>query len=134
MHQDWAFYKHEGGPYEYVDALLHVDDVPSEKGPLQFVDGSHELGALDHVEGEGQAPHLPPEEYHLDDATEVTAEAGDVVLMSYHTIHGSDRNLSGEMRRLVRVGYRDPANVQTAGQSVDREGVMVAGRKRADAE
>jgi ectoine hydroxylase-related dioxygenase (phytanoyl-CoA dioxygenase family) len=128
MHQDWAFYKHEGPAY--VDALVHVDDVPSEKGPLQFVPGSHENGALEHIEGEGQAPHLPTDEYGLEDAVEVPASAGDVILFNYHTIHGSDLNRTDEMRRLVRVGYRDPANEQYAGQSVDREGVMLAGRKR----
>ena len=130
MHQDWAFYKHEGGPYEYIDALVHIDDVPSEKGPLQFLDRSHELGALEHIEGEGQAPHLPTDEYRLEDATEVTASAGDVILMSYHTIHGSDQNLSDEMRRLVRVGYRNPTNEQFAGQALDRPGLMVSGQKR----
>ncbi len=131
MHQDWAFYKHHGGPTEYIDALLHVDDVPSEKGPLQFIKGSHELGALEHIEGEGQAPHLPTDEYHLDDATEVPAAAGDVILMSYHSIHGSDQNRTDEMRRLVRIGYRDPANEQFEGQSLGRDGIMVAGKKRA---
>ena len=130
MHQDWAFYKHEGGPYGYIDVLVHIDDVPSEKGPLQFIDGSHELGALEHIEGEGQAPHLPTDEYRLADATEVPASAGDVILMSYHSIHGSDQNLSDEMRRLVRVGYRDPANEQFEGQALGRPGIMVAGKKR----
>jgi phytanoyl-CoA hydroxylase len=130
MHQDWAFYKHHGGPYQYIDALVHIDDVPSEKGPLQFVEGSHELGALEHNEGEGQAPHLPTDEYHLDDAVEVPAEAGDVILMSYHTIHGSDQNRTDEMRRLVRVGYRDPDNEQFDGQSLGRDGIMVSGAKR----
>jgi len=130
MHQDWAFYKHHGGPYEYVDALVHIDDVPPEKGPLQFVEGSHELGAIDHIEGEGQTPHLPTDEYHLEDAVEVPAEAGDVNLVSYHTIHGSDRNRSEGMRRLVRVGYRDPANEQFEGQALGRDGIMVSGKKR----
>jgi hypothetical protein len=128
MHQDWAFYKHEGP--SYVDAIVHLDDVPTEKGPLQFIPGSHRDGALDHIEGEGQAPHLPTGEYGLEDAVEVEAEAGDVVVFNYHTIHGSDLNQTDEMRRLVRVGYRDPANPQYEGQSLDREGLMVAGEKR----
>ena len=128
MHQDWAFYKHEGP--EYVDALVHVDDVPSEKGPLQFIDGSHAEGALEHNEGEGQAPHLPTDEYTLEEATEIPAKAGDAILMSYHTIHGSDVNRTDEMRRLVRVGYRNPANKQYEGQSLGREGIVVSGKKR----
>ena len=130
MHQDWAFYKHHGGPSTFIDALVHIDDVPSEKGPLQFLDCSHEQGALEHIEGEGQAPHLPTDEYRLEDATEVPAAAGDVILMSYHTIHGSDQNRTDEMRRLVRVGYRDPTNEQFEGQALGRDGIMIAGSKR----
>jgi ectoine hydroxylase-related dioxygenase (phytanoyl-CoA dioxygenase family) len=131
MHQDWAFYKHHGSPLQYVDALVHVDDVPPERGPLRFVEGSHQQGALEHIEGEGQTPHLPTDEYPLEEATEVPAEAGDVILMSYHTIHGSRQNRAESMRRLVRVGYRDPANEQFEGQALDRDGVIVAGRERA---
>ena len=134
MHQDWAFYKHHGGPYRYVDALVHVDDVPPERGPLRFVDGSHQQGAIDHVEGEGQTPHLPADDYHLDDATEVPAEAGDVILMSYHTVHGSNQNRSDAMRRLVRVGYRDPTNEQFEGQALGRDGIVVSGRTPAEAD
>lgn len=129
MHQDWAFYQHEGP--EYVDALIHVDDVPSEKGPLQFVEGSHAQGALEHVTGEGQAPHLPTDEYGLDGADEVPAEAGDVILMSYFTIHGSGLNRTDEMRRLVRTGYRNPDNTQLDGQALGRDGMIVAGKKHA---
>lgn len=128
MHQDWAFYKHEGP--EYIDALVHVDDAPSEKGPLQFIPGSHKQGALEHNEGEGQAPHLPTDEYGLDDAVEISAEAGDVILMSYFTIHGSDLNQTDETRRIIRVGYRNPDNEQTAGQAHGRDGVIVSGQKR----
>jgi ectoine hydroxylase-related dioxygenase (phytanoyl-CoA dioxygenase family) len=130
MHQDWAFYKHRGGPYQYIDALVHIDDAPSEKGPLQFIEGSHTQGALDHIEGEGQAPHLPTDEYGLKDAVEVPANAGDVILMSYHTIHGSDKNETDQMRRIVRIGYKDPANEQFEGQAHGRDGIMVAGKKR----
>jgi len=132
MHQDWAFYKHHGGPSEYVDALVYLDDVPPEKGPVQFVDGGHKQGALDHIEGENQTPHLPTDQYDLKDATEVPVEAGDIVLMSYHTIHGSEQNRTDEMRRLVRVGYRDPDNEQFEGQAHGRDGVMVSGQKRSN--
>lgn len=132
MHQDWAFYKHEGPAY--IDALVHIDDAPSEKGPLQFIPGSHTQGALDHIEGEGQAPHLPTDEYGLEDAVEVPAEAGDVILMSYHTIHGSGLNRTDDMRRIVRVGYRNPDNEQYEGQSLGRDGLMVSGEKHSTGE
>ena len=58
------------------------------------------------------------------------ADAGDVVLFSYQTVHGSSLNRTDRWRRLVRVGYRDPDNLQIAGQSVGRPGVIVRGQKR----
>lgn len=42
-------------------------------------------------------------------------------------IHGSRINRTDAVRRIVRVGYRDPENAQTAGQSHGRPGLMVWG-------
>ena len=66
-------------------------------------------------------------------AVRVPAKRGDVVCFSIHTIHGSPINETESPRRLVRVGYRDPENKQTAGQSLERPGLMVQGyRKRSE--
>ena len=130
MHQDWAFYKHEDG--RYVDVLVHLDDTCHENGEIRFIDGSHKLGALEHVTmtDEGPCtPHLPFEDYSLDDTVPVPAKAGDVVIFNIFTIHGSYLNTTPDMRRMVRVGYRDPANKQLGGQSLNRPGLMVAGRR-----
>jgi hypothetical protein len=123
MHQDHPFYAHETGAY--VDALVHVDAATEENGCLKFLVGSHKLGALEHVlEG---SPHLPPERYRLEDAVSCPAAAGDVILFSIHTIHGSDLNRTPHWRRLVRLGYRNPRNRQLAGQALGRPGLMVQG-------
>jgi hypothetical protein len=42
-------------------------------------------------------------------------------------VHGSYINRTDRWRRLVRMGYRDPANKQLAGQSHGRAGLMVHG-------
>jgi ectoine hydroxylase-related dioxygenase (phytanoyl-CoA dioxygenase family) len=60
----------------------------------------------------------------------VPAKRGDVVVFSIHTVHGSRINQSNRMRRMVRVGYRDPENEQTGGQSKGRPGLMVWGQRR----
>jgi len=57
----------------------------------------------------------------------VPAKRGDVVCFNIYTIHGSYINTTNKARRLVRVGYRDPQNIQTAGQSYGRPGLMVSG-------
>ncbi len=131
MHQDWAFYEHEDA--RYVDCLVHLDDTNDRNGCIRFLDGSHKQGALEHVrqnpDGSKCTPHLPTDRYSLDDTVPVPAERGDVVVFCIHTIHGSRINQSDKMRRMVRVGYRDPENVQTGGQSLGRPGLMVQGRR-----
>ena len=135
MHQDHPFYAHEDG--RYVDVLVHLDDTCHENGEIRFLDGSHKQGALEHItrlpDGSSCTPHLPTDEYRLEQTVAVPAERGDVVCFSIHTIHGSHINQTDRARRMVRVGYRDPHNVQTAGQSHGRPGLMVRGyRERLD--
>ena len=131
MHQDWAFYKHADG--RYVDVLVHLDDTRHENGEIRFLAGSHKQGALDHIvkdeEGKGCTPHLPFEKYKLEDTVPVPAKKGDIVVFNIFTIHGSHVNVTDKMRRLVRVGYKHPENVQTEGQSKGRPGWMVWGRR-----
>jgi phytanoyl-CoA hydroxylase len=130
MHQDHPFYKHDDG--RFIDVLLHLDDTNSENGEIRFLEGSHRGGPLQHITetAEGPcSPHLPVDEYRLADTVAVPANAGDVVLMTINTVHGSDINRSSQPRRLVRMGYRHPHNRQTAGQSLGRPGVIVAGNR-----
>jgi phytanoyl-CoA hydroxylase len=63
----------------------------------------------------------------LENTVPCPAEAGDVVAFSIYTVHGSFINRTDRWRRLVRLGYRDPANQQLAGQSHGRAGLMVRG-------
>ncbi|MCS7223263.1 MAG: phytanoyl-CoA dioxygenase family protein [Armatimonadetes bacterium] len=126
LHQDLPFYPHEDG-LQYVDALVHLDDADEETGCIKFLKGSHKLGALEHIIGPETAPHLPTDQYRLEDAVSVPAKAGDVVLFYLWTIHGSAVNKSNRWRRIVRVGYRDPRNRQTAGQAMGRPGIIVKG-------
>jgi len=130
MHQDWAFYQHEDG--RYVDVLVHLDDTDDNNGAIRFLDGSHKFGALNHIVHSPDGPctpHLPTDKYHLNDTVAVPAKRGDVVCFNLHTIHGSRINKTNKIRRLVRIGYRNPENVQTGGQSLGREGLMVRGMR-----
>jgi len=133
MHQDWAFYKHQDG--RYIDVLVHLDDTRHKNGEIRFLDGSHKKGALQHVTQTPEGPctpHLPTDQYSLDETVAVPANRGDVVVFNIHTIHGSHINTTKKNRRLVRIGYRHPENIQTEGQSIGRPGLMVSGyRNRA---
>jgi len=125
MHQDVPFYEHSDG--RYVDALIHLDDADEDSGMIKFLAGSHRNGPLTHILGPDTAPHLPTDEYRLQDAVSCPAEAGDVVLFHLWTVHGSAVNNSGRWRRLVRLGFRDPRNQQVAGQALGRPGILVKG-------
>jgi ectoine hydroxylase-related dioxygenase (phytanoyl-CoA dioxygenase family) len=128
MHQDNPFYEHTNGAY--VDVLVHLDDTSHANGEIRFLDGSHKLGALQHItmtESGPCTPHLPTDEYSLEETVPVPAKRGDVVLFSIYTIHGSYINTTKQPRRMVRVGYRDPQNTQLAGQSLGRPGLLVQG-------
>lgn len=153
LHQDFPFWPHEDG--RYVEGLVHLDDADETAGCIKFLAGSHKLGPLEHIIGTewtprtwprvvlehfreslpgrvqlidgDSAPHLPTDKYRLQDAVSVPAKAGDVVLFHVWTVHGSAVNHSGRWRRLVRVGYRHPANRQISGQAMGRPGAMVSG-------
>ncbi len=130
MHQDLPFYHHEDE--RYVDVLVHLDDTNHENGEIRFLDGSHKLGPLEHVtetEDGPCTPHLPPDQYRLEDTVPVPAKAGDLVVFNIYTVHGSYINRTDKNRRMVRIGYRHPENQQLAGQSVGRPGLIVAGRR-----
>ena len=123
MHQDHPFYPHEDG--RYIDSIIHIDTANEANGCLKFLKGSHKLGALEHVRI--GSPHLPPDEYRIEDAVSCPADSGDVVLFSIHTVHGSALNTTSEWRRLVRLGYRNPHNRQVGGQGMGHPGIMVHG-------
>jgi ectoine hydroxylase-related dioxygenase (phytanoyl-CoA dioxygenase family) len=114
--------------------LVHLDDTRHENGEIRFLAGSHKAGALEHVvkdeHGIGCTPHLPTDKYRLEDTVAVPAKRGDVVCFNVHTIHGSHINVTDKARRLVRVGYRHPDNVQLEGQSKGRPGWLVFGRRQ----
>jgi phytanoyl-CoA hydroxylase len=133
MHQDYPFYPHADD--RYVDVLLHLDDTSHENGEIRFLAGSHKGGPLEHIvqdtTGQPCHPHLPTDAYRLEDTVAVPARRGDIVCFSINTVHGSHVNRTDRPRRLVRMGYRHPANHQLDGQSLGRPGVLVSGvRKR----
>lgn len=128
LHQDNAFYEHTDD--RYIDVLVHLDDTFHENGEIRFLAGSHKAGYLPHITrtSAGECtPHLPTDEYPLEATDPVPAKRGDIVIFNIFTVHGSHINQTDKMRRLVRCGFRDPANSQISGQSVGRPGIMVRG-------
>jgi phytanoyl-CoA hydroxylase len=124
MHQDAPFFPHES--HSMIAAVVHFDDAPLEKGCLRVVPGSHKRGMLPHI-ADGSW-HLPPDEYPIEDAKALPAQAGDVLLFSYLTIHGSGLNTSDEARTTVLVQMRDPQDAPSFRAHESRgQGMMLRG-------
>ncbi|MGC8785211.1 MAG: phytanoyl-CoA dioxygenase family protein [Armatimonadota bacterium] len=124
MHQDYPYFPHE--KHTMLAAIVHFDDAPIEKGCVCVVPGSHKLGPLTHNPEGGW--HLPIEQYPLESAVPVPAEAGDVVVFSYLTIHGSGVNSSHEARTTLLIQMRDPTDHPTVLTHLSRgQGLMLRG-------
>ena len=124
MHQDVPYFLHE--KHSMMSATIHFDDAPVERGCIRVVPGSHKLGQLQHL-AEGEY-HLPLDEYPLQEATPCPARAGDVLLFSYLTIHGSAPNTSDSPRTSLLVQMRDPTDMPVEQTHLSRgQGVMLRG-------
>jgi phytanoyl-CoA hydroxylase len=128
MHQDYPYFPH--ARHTVVAASVHLDDTDEENGCLHVLPASHLKGPLDDT---GESHALDHAEYPLEAGVAVTAEAGDVLLFNYLTIHGSGVNRSDRVRRNVLFQYRDPSDEPVLAEDgreshVDwGQGLMVAG-------
>ncbi|MEO0248587.1 MAG: phytanoyl-CoA dioxygenase family protein [candidate division WOR-3 bacterium] len=124
LHQDYPYFPHE--KHTMLAAIIHFDDAPEERGCVRVIPGSHKLGPLQHLPEGGW--HLPVEEYPLDKALPLPAEAGDVLIFSYLTIHGSGINATNEARTTLLVQMRDPTDHPTLITHLSRgQGMMLRG-------
>ena len=124
MHQDYPYFPHER--HSMIAAIFHFDDAPLEKGCVRVVPGSHKHGPIQHEE-QGSW-HLPFEQYPLESAVPCPANAGDILIFSYLTIHGSGVNVSNEARTTLLVQMRDPADPPTLKAHESRgQGMMLRG-------
>ena len=124
MHQDWPYFPHEN--HTMLAAIIHFDDAPEEKGCVRVVPGSHKLGMIEHNPEGGW--HLPVDQYPVSSAVALPAKAGDVLIFSYLTIHGSGVNVSHEPRTTILVQMRDPLDRPVQLTHLSRgQGMMLRG-------
>jgi len=106
MHQDYPYFPHVGD--SMIAAVVHVDNTTVGNGCLCLVRGSHKLGAIEHLT-DGNF-YLPLDEWPLERAEPVEANAGDVLFFGYKMVHGSYVNRSQRPRRIVLVQMRSPTD------------------------
>lgn len=123
MHQDYGYFPHHG--LSMTAAILHLDPAPTDKGCVRLYPGSHKLGPLSAI---GDDHHVNPNHFPLAGATPVEAEAGDLLVFNYMTVHGSGLNVSDEPRTTWLVQVRDPEDQPVSEQHQSRgQGMMIAG-------
>jgi len=105
FHQDFPFQPMSND--DLVTALLFVDDVTLENGPLEVVPGSHK-GPLYSLWHDGKFTGAVSDdvfEEHKEKIVKCTGKAGSVCLMHSSLLHGSAPNLSSESRTLYITTY-----------------------------
>jgi len=123
MHQDYGYFPHRGN--SMTAAILHLDAAPDAKGCVRVYPGSHKLGPLEAI---GQDHHVDTERFPLSNATPIEADAGDLLVFNYLTVHGSGLNTSDEARTTWLVQVRDPEDEPISEQHQSRgQGMMLAG-------
>lgn len=123
MHQDYSYFPHRGT--SMTAAILHLDAASDAKGCVRLYPGSHKLGPLAAV---GQDHHVDTEKFPLAGAMPIEAEAGDLLVLNYLTVHGSGLNVSDEPRTTWLIQIRDPEDEPISEQHQSRgQGMMLAG-------
>lgn len=128
-HQDFIYWKNEDQlpSAALINAVVFLDDVGSDSGPIQLIPGSHAGGVLpvlpfvQSTSDPRQREVVTGESYTLGDAqVEALRQAGGQVsaegpmgsLLYFHPnlVHGSSSNRSNRDRRLLLVTYCDVRN------------------------
>ena len=105
FHQDFAFQPMTND--DLVTALLFIDEVTEENGPLEVVPGTHKGPILSHWQDGRFTGAITDEvlEEHRDNIVKCTGPAGAVCLMHSSLLHGSAPNLSDQPRTLYIATY-----------------------------
>ncbi|MEM9684840.1 MAG: phytanoyl-CoA dioxygenase family protein, partial [Pseudomonadota bacterium] len=130
-HQDFPFTPHTND--DVVTALLMVDDVTEENGPLEVVAGSHR-GAIHGLWHDGVFTGAVADAVAEDcqsKATTCLGPAGSVCLMHTRLLHGSTANRSSASRNLFICVYSSEDAVPCSPNPMPTklQGLVVRGEK-----
>jgi phytanoyl-CoA hydroxylase len=124
LHQDYDYFPHRLDTM--LAATLYLDDAGPENGCFCVIPGSHNRGYIPHVH-EG-SHHLPVDQYPIEAGTPIAMKAGDLLIFSYLTIHGSTPNVSEHWRRMLLFEFRSPLDShKTEPEGAVGRGLIVRG-------
>ncbi|MGI9372030.1 MAG: phytanoyl-CoA dioxygenase family protein [Hyphomicrobiales bacterium] len=105
FHQDFPFEPHSN--HDLITALMFVDEVTEQNGPLEVLPGSHE-GPIHSLWHDGSFTGAMEEDVVSEmrgNTIKCTGPAGSVCLMHTRLVHGSAPNLSDKPRTLYICVY-----------------------------
>ncbi len=131
FHQDFTFQPMSND--DMITALLFVDDVTLENGPLEVVPGSHK-GPLYSLWHNGTFTGAVADEVvgaHEDAIVKCTGPAGSVCLMHASLLHGSAPNLSDTSRTLYIATYYAEDSVELSPNALPSTltGALIRGKE-----
>jgi ectoine hydroxylase-related dioxygenase (phytanoyl-CoA dioxygenase family) len=107
-HQDIPFFPHTN--LNLFVALLWLDDVGADQGPLKVIPGSHNAQIFRHYDKEGNwIGRISDEDLTrvpIERAISLTGPAGTVSVLHCATVHGSEANFSSSNRTVLILGYQ----------------------------
>lgn len=118
------------GRGSFVQAVLAVDDVGPDNGPLRFLPGSHRAGHRE-LPRDGRLPS----DLAAIDPVIATMPAGSLALFGPYVVHGSEPNRSDRPRRVLVNGFAVPGANRRAypGRGAGMRISLVASRPAAHA-
>jgi ectoine hydroxylase-related dioxygenase (phytanoyl-CoA dioxygenase family) len=130
-HQDFPFTPHSND--DVITALLMVDEVTHENGPLEVVPGSHR-GAIEPLWHNGRFTGAASDQAAAAwqrQAVRCTGQAGSVCLMHTRLAHGSTPNRSARPRTLFIMVYAADDAVALTPNPVPNchDGLLVSGTR-----
>ena len=108
-HQDSPYWAHFASELDRLpNVLLTLDDATADNGCFRVIAGSHKRGMLPGREGEGVLGPLftHPDAFDLSRQRLFEVPAGSLVFFSPHSVHGSEPNRSGTLRRAAVLTYQ----------------------------
>jgi len=100
LHQDWSYFPTEKN--SMITAVVHVSDSTEDMGCFRFIPESHKMGIIENSDGHSHIPEIH-DQYSLETATPVEANAGDVLFFHCCALHGSMPNLSSQPRKTILI-------------------------------
>jgi phytanoyl-CoA hydroxylase len=102
VHQDSPYWPIE--PMELWSCWMPFDPATEENGCMQVIPGSHNRGALPHVEVEDDYA-IPEEHYDAEDLILVPMKPGSGLFFHSLLVHGTAPNASSDPRRAITMSY-----------------------------